>query len=322
MKISYRYLIRIFGFLFFTLLGIHNAEAQEIQLKYTKAEIDSIWNAQPNFHIPEYSQNDQIIHHSAFSLSYNEIHEQANWMGYTLTDKNLAYGFERESDFLPDPLVKTGTSDDIDFQNSGFDRGHLAPAADMAWSSKSMHESFYYSNISPQWPAFNRGVWKKSEMMVRHWAMKYSKIYVVTGPVLVDGLEKIGVNRVSIPNAFYKVVLFRKNSQLLAVAFLIPHEASKMSIKYFSVPVDSVEKITGINFFSQLPNDIEDLIESKNNLKQDIWVTSTDSNNQNSDSDSKPIQSKTCNAQTKTGKPCQNKTTHSSGRCHLHRSPR
>jgi hypothetical protein len=113
---------------------------------------------------------EQIISHTAYLLSYNEEHEQANWVAYMLTSSKLGSGLERSNRFLEDPLVASGTATNADYAKSGYDRGHLAPAADMSWSMQVMQESFYYSNMSPQLPGFNRGIWKKLEEKVRDWA--------------------------------------------------------------------------------------------------------------------------------------------------------
>ena len=157
--------------------------------------------------IPKTNSKDKIITHTGYSLLYNETHEQANWIAYDLTAEETNKLFERTDKFISDPKVKTGTASDKDYKGSGYDRGHLAPASDMGWSTTAMAESFYYSNMSPQTPSFNRGIWKKLEELVRTCAIENNTIYVVTGPVLTNGLQTIGPNKVSVPNYYYKVVL-------------------------------------------------------------------------------------------------------------------
>lgn len=150
------------------------------------------------------SSKDRIIKKTGFSLLYNESHEQAEWVAYQLTKSETNSVFERTDNFMVDPMVKTGSAVAADYQGSGYDRGHLAPAGDMGWSAASMTESFYYSNMSPQLPAFNRGIWKRLEEQVRTWAIDYDTLYVVTGPVLQMGLPKIGPNEVSVPDGTIK----------------------------------------------------------------------------------------------------------------------
>ena len=128
-------------------------------------------------------QREQIIYHTGFTLSYNEAHEQASWVAYELTSNELIKKVNRSDNFKQDPKVETGSALLSDYVRSGYDRGHLAPAADMSWSQITMEESFYMSNISPQKPGFNRGIWKKLESYVRQWAYDNESIYVVTGGI-------------------------------------------------------------------------------------------------------------------------------------------
>ena len=149
--------------------------------------------------LPEINPNDIIVKHYAYTLNYNEEHEQAEWVAYILT-KDRVYGtVKRTNNFRPDPKVKTGSATLADYKGSGYDRGHLAPAADMKWSATAMSESFYMSNMSPQRPGFNRGIWKRLEQLVRTWAVEYEEIHVVTGPVLKGSFKSIGPNQVSVP---------------------------------------------------------------------------------------------------------------------------
>lgn len=156
-----------------------------------------------NLEIPKLKDNEVVIRHTGFSLSYNEKHEQANWVAYELTGPETVKLYERTNKFLLDPKIESGTANDTDYLYSGYDKGHLAPAGDMGWSETTMSESFYYSNMSPQDPAFNRGIWKKLEDLVRVWAVENNSIYIVTGPILQDSLRTLGMNEVSIPKYFY-----------------------------------------------------------------------------------------------------------------------
>ncbi|MBC7655437.1 MAG: DNA/RNA non-specific endonuclease, partial [Oligoflexus sp.] len=149
--------------------------------------------------LPKTNSKDKIITHTGYSLLYNETHEQANWIAYELTKAETNKLFKRTNKFIPDTKVKTGTASDKDYEGSGYDRGHLAPASDMGWSSIAMAESFYYSNMSPQTPSFNRGIWKNLEGLVRTWAVENNSIYIATGPVLTNELQTIGANKVSVP---------------------------------------------------------------------------------------------------------------------------
>jgi endonuclease G len=221
--------------------------------------------------IPKVGNRDLVVHHTGFTLSYNEKHEQASWVAYVLTKEETLSGQERTDRFLEDTLVSSGTADDLDYKGTGYDRGHLAPAADMGWSATSMRESFYYSNMSPQLPGFNRGVWKRLEELVRFWAVNYDSVYIITGPVLEDDLPAIGHNHVSIPRYYYKAILRHRMEGWEGIGFVLPHASSSHSLKNFAVSLDSVESITGLDLFIQLPDEMEERIENTVNMKAWQW---------------------------------------------------
>ena len=219
--------------------------------------------------IPQTNPADSVIHHTGYSLLYNEAHEQAAWVAYQLTKEETVKRANRTDRFLPDPCVRTGTANNADYSRSGYDRGHLAPAADMSWSSAVMYESFYYSNMSPQVPAFNRGIWKRLEELVRTWAIGNDTVYVVTGPVLTTGLPAIGVNHVSVPEYYYKVILDYSAPGMKAIGFIMPNAGSEKPLQAYCFTIDSVESLTGIDFFPLLPDDQECMIERT--LDPDDW---------------------------------------------------
>lgn len=271
----------------------------------------------PKLEIPKTTSKDIIITHSGFSLLYNELHEQASWVAYELTKEKTNKIFDRTDKFIPDPKVKTGTANDKDYTGSGYDRGHLAPASDMGWSSTSMAESFYYSNMSPQLPGFNRGIWKRLEELVRTFAIENNAIYVVTGPVLTSDLAVIGPNKVSIPNYYYKVILDYTDPDIKGIGFIIPNTSSTVSLQQYAVTIDSVEKFTGLDFFPLLPDDQEDLIEKTLCIKCWPWEGVKQTSEKENLASSQSVQ---CNGKTKSGSRCNNKTLNASGYCYLHES--
>ncbi len=212
---------------------------------------------------PRLKDGESYLHHLAYGFVYDETHEQAKWIAYCLTKKEALGTFERSDNFDEDPLVLSGTASDADYAKSGYDRGHLAPAADMRWSLKSMEESFYYSNMSPQLPAFNRGIWKKLEEQVRDWAVDLDSILIVTGPILKPNLPTIGANKVSVPGYYYKAIVDYKGAQSKAIAFVLPNQGSKIPLMEFAISIDELEKLTNIDFFYQLEDKLETAIESK-----------------------------------------------------------
>jgi endonuclease G len=164
--------------------------------------------------------------------------------------------------------VQTASADWRNYRNSGYDKGHLCPAGDMKFSKQAYDDTFYTSNISPQKPDFNAGVWNRLEQKVRYWADKYDGLFVVTGGVLEPNLNTIGKEEVSVPNAFYKVLLRNTDGMFRAIAFLVPHENSEQPLYSFVVSIDELEKRTGIDFFHQLPDDVEKKIEESKDYKE------------------------------------------------------
>ncbi|MDP2336602.1 MAG: DNA/RNA non-specific endonuclease [Bacteroidota bacterium] len=203
-----------------------------------------------------------LVRHAYYTLSYNEQYEQANWVYYTLTDSMVINGGEeRSNSFRMDKLVATGSAKSSDYTKSGYDRGHLCPAADMGFNPVAMEESFLMSNISPQTPDFNRGVWKELETTVREWAIKEHKLVVATGPVFLDNKGSIGKDKVLVPGYFFKIIYDATDEPKL-IAFVLPNAKSDRPLTDFAVTTDEAEKLTGFDFFSQLPDDLETKLES------------------------------------------------------------
>ncbi len=256
----------------------------------------------------------EVIKHTYYTLSYLEKYEQAEWVYYILTPQMLQGNTKRDDSFKSDSFVSTGSSQLIDFKNSGYDRGHLAPAGDMKINKLAMRESFFMSNISPQHPSFNRGIWRSLETLVRNWASK-NKLYIVTGGVLTKGLSEIGVNHVDVPNYFYKIVYNPIENKM--IAFVLPNKKGEKSLKEYVVSVDMIEKLTNIDFFSQLPDQKENQLEANTNLNDWNFVYS----NTRKKSKSKSTLTTQCKGIAKsTGVRCKNKTTNSNGFCHYHQN--
>ena len=228
--------------------------------------------------MPEINATDEIICHSAMCLVYEEKHEQAKWVAHIILP-DIVNGKEgRTNNFRKDTLVKTETADDDDYflkvkqtdgkvkyDGFGYDRGHLAPSADFRWSKKALSESYYYSNMSPQLPEFNRQKWADLEGILREYITSHTEtqLYVVTGPILYDTLPKLerGKNKVTIPEFYYKVALDLTNNK--AIGFIMPNKKIEYPLASYAVPINDVEKITGINFFYQLNDSLEEVLESQ-----------------------------------------------------------
>jgi endonuclease G len=232
-------------------------EEVEISLSELAEQPHFGWPASP-FHVLE------LVEFSAYSLAYDEAHEQAAWVAYRLTSREKKAKHERYDRFMADNRVTTGSADPDDYSNSGYDRGHLAPAGDFSYDREAMKESFYMSNMSPQEPSFNRGIWNKLENQVRDWAEENREVWVITGPVLLNQkrLKKIGTNKVSVPRYYYKVVLDVREPQIKMIGFIMKNEGSSKPLTNFVVAVDSIESLTGLDFFPMLPDELEESMES------------------------------------------------------------
>ena len=210
----------------------------------------------------EPTSNGEIIKHTYYSLAYSEENEQAFWVYYELTPELINGTQSRTNDFRTDPLVSTESASLDDYKSSGYDRGHLCPAGDMTLNRTSMSESFYLSNMSPQVAGFNRGIWRSLETQVREWALEFSKLYVVTGPIFEDNIDTIGINNVTVPGYYYKV-LYDGNNKMIGL--ILPNASSSNSLNQFVVSVDQIEQKTGIDFFSGLNDDLENQLEGSVN---------------------------------------------------------
>lgn len=206
----------------------------------------------------------ELVEFSAFALAYDEQHEQAAWVAYRLLAQGRQARHERYDRFMADSKVSTGSAEPDDYTNSGYDRGHLAPAGDFATSKEAMKESFYMSNMSPQEPSFNRGIWNKLEGRVREWAEETGEVWIITGPVLMNQkrLKKIGQNKISVPRYYYKVILDIREPGISMIGFVLPNKGSSKALSNFVIPVDSIEQLTGLDFFPMLPDDVEENMES------------------------------------------------------------
>ncbi|MGN1188961.1 MAG: DNA/RNA non-specific endonuclease [Candidatus Ornithospirochaeta sp.] len=224
-----------------------------------------------NLEIPR-GGSGEIIEHTGYTLSYSEEYEVPEWVAYELTrEEVITQAVERKDNFREDKAVSTGSATLNDYKKSGYDRGHMAPAADFRWSFDAMNDTFYLSNMCPQTHAFNAGIWSDLEEAVRSIAYEDECVYVVTGPVLTDGpYETIGENEVAVPKYFYKVILDYTLPTVKAIGFIMPHENSKEPLSYFAVTVDEVEEITGLDFFPLLPDDEEERLESS--LDTTLWA--------------------------------------------------
>lgn len=210
---------------------------------------------------------EQILKRTGYVASYNKTTLLPNWVAWHLTAERTEGSAKRSGvDFAEDTEVPEPRATDWDYYNSGYDRGHMCPAADNKWSKKAMEESFLFTNMCPQNGNLNRGDWNEMEMACRKWAKKYGDLYIVCGPILYKGKHKtIGKNKVVVPEAFFKVVL-RTGDNPQAIGFIYKNTSGNRPKDSYVNTVDEVERITGIDFFPLLPDDVEKKVEAECDL--------------------------------------------------------
>ncbi|MCB9186278.1 MAG: DNA/RNA non-specific endonuclease [Flavobacteriales bacterium] len=254
-------------------------ELEELQMAWIREQLDKL-------DYPKSSTDYEIVKHSALTLGYAEEHEQAAWVQHVVIPEVEFANVSRTNDFRPDSLVSTGSAVEQDYflkeilpdgemkyDGFGYDRGHLAPSADFRWSQKALSESYFYSNMSPQKPEFNRERWAELESWIRTYVIDFKEpVFVVTGPVLKDGLPKQGQDSVSIPAQFYKIVLDLTGDEHKAIAFLMPNDHCAYPVSGYVTSVDEIEKLTGLDFFSSLDDTEEAKLEAMNSI--DGWIHS------------------------------------------------
>lgn len=220
---------------------------------------------------PLTDRNEQILHRTGYTVSYNSATRLPNWVAWQLTSAHTSGPYKRGGiDFAEDEEVAEPRATDNDYYRSGYDRGHMCPSADNKWSETAQRESFLFTNICPQNHSLNAGDWNEMEQQCRRWANEMGSIYIVSGPILYKGKHKtIGKNKVVVPEAFFKVVLCTKGTPK-AIGFIYKNQPGNRPKGDYVNTVDEVERITGIDFFPALPDDVEDKVEASADINE--WM--------------------------------------------------
>lgn len=213
---------------------------------------------------------EQILQRTGYTVSYNSETKLPNWVAWCLTaDRLQGEGKRSNCKFHEDEQVPAPRATHWDYVRSGYDRGHMCPAGDNKWSVQAMEESFLLTNACPQAPSLNRGDWNEMEQACRKWAKRYGSLYIVCGPILYKGKHKtIGDDKVVVPEAFFKVVLCMGDTPK-AIGFIYKNGDGNRPKGDYANTIDEVERITGIDFFPSLPDEIENKVEAECNL--DDW---------------------------------------------------
>lgn len=216
------------------------------------------------------SRPSQVIWHKGYVVSFNTDTRLPNWVAYELTHVEAVGTCKRNGRFFADPEVKGRQATYDDYRNTGWDKGHIAPAGDMKWDDQAMLESCYFTNVCPQNHNLNGGVWRSLEEKCRDYACRYESVYIAAGPIVGEARNgTIGDNQVVIPDAFYKVLLVCVNGQYEGIGFYFENVAGHKPMKSYAMTIDEIEALTHIDFFFSLPDKIEDEVEAR--INDEIW---------------------------------------------------
>lgn len=209
-----------------------------------------------------------LLYKTGFVVNYNVDWRIPNWVAYELTDEETFGAIERAGHFkvdedAPSPRVETSA-----YSHSGYDRGHMISAADVKWSQQAMYDSFLMTNICPQNPNLNRGDWNDLEELCRSWAKKWGRLYIACGPVVTDNPQRIGDVGVVVPAAFFKVVL-RMGEEVESIGFLFANRAGCKPLQTYAMSVDDLETVCNMDFFSLLPDSLEECVEQELDVR--VW---------------------------------------------------
>ncbi len=208
--------------------------------------------------LPQYSPDEDIVEHMGYTASYNHTTLCPDWVAWELTAEECRGTNEQGRQFSRDPDIEFPKASREDYSNSGWDKGHMAPHAEMKWSLQAMAESDYFTNICPQDKVMNAQAWRKIEDLTRRLALRHGAVYVICGPVY-DSVEHrhIGPACVHVPDRFFKALAVRGGEGFNAVGFLVENNRQTGSPRSYAVTVDSVEAVVGRNLFPQLPEAVE-----------------------------------------------------------------
>lgn len=204
-----------------------------------------------------------LLFKTGFVVNYNVDWGIPNWVAYELTDEETNGTIERARHFKVDEEAPYPRVETSDYSHSGYDRGHMIPAADVKWSQQAMYDSFCMTNICPQNPNLNRGDWNDLEELCRAWAKKWGRLYIACGPVVVENPQRIGEVGVAVPSAFFKVILRQCDDDIETIGFLFPNRAGSKPLQTYAMSIDDLEIVCDMDFFSLLPDSIEEYVEQE-----------------------------------------------------------
>lgn len=210
----------------------------------------------------------QVKEYEGFKLSFNKDNKTPNWVAWELLGEEVDGSEKRQDNFWQDFDID-GCPSTYDYRGSGYDRGHMCPAADQKWSAQAMYDCFVMANMCPQDHSLNAGAWNTLENKERQWAKRDSAIVIVAGPIYErSDTKRIGDAGVRVPGAFFKILAAPYADEPRGIAFVYPNMSSPGNMQEYVLTIDEVEELTGFDFLSSLPDNIEDEIESKASFRE------------------------------------------------------
>ena len=260
--------MKVMLFLRLVILSLTLLQVSCSNMKHEKMGLMSV----DSIEIPRITDNrdSQIISHTGYTVSYNKSTRLPNWVAYELTNEEVNGTCKRNSRFYQDPDVEGRQAENADYRNTGWDKGHIAPAGDMKWDEQAMMESGYFTNVCPQNHNLNGGDWRSLEEKCRDLARRYGSVYIVAGPVVGEAKNGcLGANLVAIPDGFFKVLMIYHNEAYEGVGFYFENVAGHNPLRVYVKTIDEIEALTGIDFFYALPDKLEEEVERT--VNEEIW---------------------------------------------------
>lgn len=206
-----------------------------------------------------------LLENRGYSVGYSEYYKTPVWAAYRVFDVPKMHSGKRPSHFTADARIKDAVTHN-DYTRSGFDRGHMAPNFAIAtrYGRAAQQETFLMSNIIPQAPQINRHIWKDLEMKVaRTYGRYFGEVWVITGPIFEARFPERLDSGVAIPDSYYKIIADESGQELRVLAFIMDKDCPPYTrLKSHLVSVDDIEAKTGLDFFSDLPDETEAELEA------------------------------------------------------------
>lgn len=228
------------------------------------------WTKDIDLPLPLTDKAEQLLYRKAYVVSYNKDTRQPNWVAWHLTAQHADGDVPRPgAAWHEDMEVPAPRAYHADYRNTGWDRGHMCPAGDNKWDETAMYESFLMTNACPQHKNLNSSDWNEIEQSCRGWAKKYGDIYIVCGPIFMNQKhDTIGYNRIPVPEAFFKVIACLNPDNPKGIGFICRNTEGNRKKDFYVNSISQVERITGMTFFPNLPEDLSSKVKTTSDLSE------------------------------------------------------